>query len=690
MPLLRFFPRSLAMIGLLFWAASIRAAELGSPADLKTIQEKILELAANNQVLAPVLKDKGDLANRLATWIQEDEKAGETTAAQLSRAELDQLVKSLAEDLDIIGLNARLDRDLANKTVSAASYGTRGDGVQDDGPALRKAIAAVLAKGDGWKLSLPKGRYRIADNEKEIAYALILSGATNLLIEGAPGTILVFTKVGGGLLIQNCRNVRIQGISIDYAEQPPCTQGVITKVDAQENKIELDIQDGFVDPMQPYFLNAPFLRGLAWDAALQKLVQPLADTRIKSVVKTSVGYQLTLMDNSGKSPAGLIAPFSSGNIFTIHSRQTPDAAEAVRILRSEHVQLTDVAIRASFHAALLSADSSATKLIRCRVGREPGSQRYWVNNADGIFVRNNRVGPIIYQCSVMQVNDDCLNIHNACYAATRFDSSRDRELEVTGFFGGESGEAGLPYDGATFKSGDRVALVDPNNGETAAVATLVGATWSRWEGGPSILLRFEKPLQGIVTREALGKKRLGGREYVGRADSQVEHFLVNLNTKSAGFIIRESVFGETRTKCLLLKASAGVMRDNRFTHANGMAVKLMPELDWLEGESCRNLIIEGNKIDTPYGILSSYSLARKNAAPAFRNNRRIVIENNVLNSPIGILYSEKVTIRSNQFTGTGPQININFSKDVVVTGNQIAGGQVTTGRDNAGGIVIEK
>ena len=72
---------------------------------------------------------------------------------------------------------------LAAPTVfHVSTFGAKGDGTSDDGPAIRKAVAAAIKAGPGSKVVFAKKRYRLARTKQN--YHISLNGVTGLTIEG--------------------------------------------------------------------------------------------------------------------------------------------------------------------------------------------------------------------------------------------------------------------------------------------------------------------------------------------------------------------------------------------------------------------------------------------------------------------------------------------------------------------------
>ena len=66
---------------------------------------------------------------------------------------------------------------------SVADSGAKGDGQTDDGPAIRRAVAAALATGAGSRVVFEKKTYRL-DWFKSAQHQIELVGAKDITLEG--------------------------------------------------------------------------------------------------------------------------------------------------------------------------------------------------------------------------------------------------------------------------------------------------------------------------------------------------------------------------------------------------------------------------------------------------------------------------------------------------------------------------
>src|SRR5206468_4510325 len=74
--------------------------------------------------------------------------------------------------------------DVTNRT-----YGAKGDGITDDAPAARAALAAVMAVGGG-TVYFPKGTYRFASNSPQSSSTPFFAQGSHIRVKCAPEAVI--------------------------------------------------------------------------------------------------------------------------------------------------------------------------------------------------------------------------------------------------------------------------------------------------------------------------------------------------------------------------------------------------------------------------------------------------------------------------------------------------------------------
>jgi len=138
---------------------------------------------------------------------------------------------------------ARTVQSKCRDTVSVKDFGAIGDGVADDGDAIRKAVASVTT--DGGEVFFPNGTYMVtkADNSNTAIYVpsfVRISGASQVGVKIIPGAdnVVIFRPIGlnGGIenLQIDCRSKsNCSGIRLCPTDETQIT----TRTDVEFNRI---------------------------------------------------------------------------------------------------------------------------------------------------------------------------------------------------------------------------------------------------------------------------------------------------------------------------------------------------------------------------------------------------------------------------------------------------------------------
>ncbi|MFA5205493.1 MAG: glycosyl hydrolase family 28-related protein, partial [Lentisphaeria bacterium] len=219
------------------------------------------ELKAKDPDFADWLNQQGVILARLGECIQSDLAANPRRA----RSELDDF-RYLLDRIAVEVAFVRKAPDLqAGGRHNVRDFGARGDGVTDDGPALRKAIAAAAAPNSTRRMVfLPKGKYLVKHDPASQPYspahpqgamlgdALVLDGLSNLLIAGEAGTELVTPYVfGAAIKVGNCNNVRLRNLTIRQLIRP-YTTGTLAAISG-DTSFDLLIDPGMEPPTAPWY-----------------------------------------------------------------------------------------------------------------------------------------------------------------------------------------------------------------------------------------------------------------------------------------------------------------------------------------------------------------------------------------------------------------------------------------------------
>ena len=130
--------------------------------------------------------------------------------------------------------------------------------------------------------------------------------------------------------------------------------------------------------------------------------------------------------------------------------------------------------------------------------------------------------------------------------------------------------------------------------------------------------------------------------------------IISNNHQGNGFLIKDCVFGRSRARGLLIKASNGVIENNFIEGCNSSGMQISMEYQWMEGGCSRDLLIANNRLRDNGGAaitIAGTSGNKSNLPP--NSHRNIALINNVIyESEQGIVVSgcKGLTITGNKLT----------------------------------------
>jgi len=619
----------IAMVSLASAADDLGAYAKTAEKELAGLRVRVKADVPVSHELSAYLIESAGIIDRLIAAIRQD--LADSTPhmqfeARAEAAECKMLLASLAKELDLIARNTAFEAGAGRKTFNVRQYGAQGDGKSDDGPALRKAVVAARSAGPGSRVLLPAGRYALASTPG--GGHLVLDACSDMLIEGQGSVTLVCKTVAAGLVIRNCTNVQVRGVNIDYAPLPYAL-GTIVATDPPKATFDMKLHAGYPRPDSPIFLKAKYLRGTVRDPKTGKLFRKEGDLRAAGVKEIGEGlYRITVADNAMQTKAGMTAPHPIGHYYSLHARATPGGGTALYASDSDFVTLDRVNVYASYSHSYLAVGCDGLKMLHCVTEPLPASGRLACNNADSLHCPSNRKGPYLESCRFLRGNDDCANLYSKAYCVAKVESPTGVTLDYRAG-GGPDGET---LTTRRFRKGDPLVFINPTTAETEGFATIANVTRKTWRGRPNLHITLDRPVTGLLGRDKLNKGPAGGREYVGAAAKKahtgkpIEHFVINLASKSDGFVIRNGLFGENRAGGIKFKATNGVMRNTTIRGGMYCACLFKIALDWREGYFPRNILLKGNTLSTPRATSTYVGLPVNARVDPRKFIRRIRIE----------------------------------------------------------------
>ena len=486
------------------------------------------------------------------------------------------------------------------------------------------------------RIVIPAGRHRVTPRNR---VHLRLAGLENVEID-ARGAELICTETTRTVTIENCANVTLRGLVIDY-DPLPFTQGKIVEIspDGLTHDIELFAGYPFTGRVEgkKYEIFTPDTRTLRFGSYYGCAVTGTGPGRLR-VVKPE-HYR-------NKQPERV------GDIIAIDCGNAPGGSipHAVYVHNSREVTLDSITLYASNSFGFFESECGGTVYQSCVVDRRPAAMdlkhrfdpRVRSLNADAFHSKHASVGPRYFACRARFQGDDCVAINGDYHMVTACDGKALRVLAKREM---------------NIAAGDTVELVS-YSGERHADARVVSVSRDgEISGGERAFLSAQS------MNEDLKNSRHGRltRAYRVVLESPVSlpmgSLIASTNRLGNGFKVVDCVFGFNRSRGILVKASKGEIVGNVLEGCWMEAIKLAPEYWWLEAGSGIEVSIRDNVIRNCFNrAISVTSTGGDGSVSPTGAHRDIVISGNrIEDSPaprILVTSTEGLTIVENTFVSS--------------------------------------
>ena len=537
-------------------------------------------------------------------------------------------------------------------TISVSEFGAIANDGQNDLPALRKALDACREK-KGITLHFPPGRYDIRDEgavklmesvmsgqmgnnpEKaifrpyfEYVRGLDFTSMESITVE-AYGAEMIIDGWMEPVSLEDCRNIAIEGLTIDYKRAP---YSIGTIIDIKDEYFDVQF-----DPKYPISQSMPIPRVTIWDTEADRMMGECLYPESNQVI----GDQTLRV--FAPAPAAALGELALCN-HSFHFRP------AILIHEAEDIKLEKVTIHSQPGMGIVGHRSKNLTFQNLRVIPRAGSRMS--TNTDATHFTSCS-GFIHFEgCQFEGQGDDSTNIHNYYYSFL----SQEPRAHLAG---ANTYEITLEAPTGTHAQvldypdpGDRLEVVEI---ETLRAVDEVTVTeirndpqnWRSW-------VALDHPLQ--VPLE--------------------DHYLINVSRLPKVRIINCQIRSH-RARAILIKTRDVLIEGCTIQDTTGTAIHVGAEGWWHEGPASADVRIRFNRIlDCGFGEgtqnhSSGISVnVKADRADVPGVHKRILVEGNQIRVPRGTRHgifvggSENVTIRFNQITGAEVPIEIQHSEQV--------------------------
>ncbi len=455
------------------------------------------------------------------------------------------------------------------KTVYLADFLTE-ESAADATPAVRSAVEYCIENG-ATKLILPGGQLRLRpeyaveryiftsnNNESLKRIAFDISGVENFTIEGN-GTELLFTGFISPFNFENCKNITVRDLTIDYTRTFH-SEGTVAATG--EGWLEMDFPDEYICDIVNGCLQFrdnqgivyPFSSLLEFDAVKREPAFHVCDYWLSN---RTIPAEKCANGNIRIKRDGLKATVGNIIVFGASARYNP----AFTLWECDGVTIHDVNLYHCGGMGVIAQCSRDIELLRLNVTPTPGSGRMISITADATHFVNCGGYIRMIDCLFENQKDDATNIHGLYMAV---DKILGKDKVLLGWH--NSGQYGVDF----IKEGMRMEFVDNNNVETYAHRTVKSV---RRLNKVSTEVTFTEPLpENIALRHVLA------------ADEEYPEVLIK------GCTMRGN-----RARGLLIGSRAPMVIEDNYFHIAGAAILLEGDANfWYEQAGVRDVLIRNN------------------------------------------------------------------------------------------------
>lgn len=511
-------------------------------------------------------------------------------------------------------------------------------------------------------------RIVIAPGEHRLDRALKLERLKGVVVEGE-GAVLVFTNVrDGGLSISDCDGLTLRGFTIDF-DPLPFTQGTVETVDAERGVLRYAVHEGYPDLTADYVGHRAHV--FTPDTRVWKASAPDIYASSGRAVTPRRGELVFSPDRRWQ-----LAHVAPGDLLVQDIRRE----RGVRIDRCANITVDGVTIWSAPGIAMTVRFVDGDNRFGFRVGRGPTppgatEPRLLSTSADAFNYAYARTGLVLENCDFSFMGDDSVNLHGIAFAVAESDGTTVRLIRPYGY------EA---FD-KVIRPGDAVHGIAQGNFDITGDSTV--ASVSR-ESSPDP--RFAQLLPALFPHVRGERFSIYRLELASPLSLAPGDFLEIPAIAAAGYTIRNNRFTHHRGRALRLMSSQGLVENNHIEGVKQAAITLGPEfVGFREAGWVENVVVRGNTI-----LDSAFDPALVRHAAYTPGAISVMHRGETPDAPRPVVARHRdITIENNRIENVGgPAIHINQASGVRILSNRIARSNQdpATARDNRYGLTTDR
>jgi hypothetical protein len=533
------------------------------------------------------------------------------------------------------------------QTFYAKDFGAKGDGITDDGPAIRKAMEAVsLAHGERTLAFEPSRTYYIKNFKG--TYLFDLTSLADITIDGGGSVFLLDGKVRF-ISMMSSKNMTVKDLSVDY-KPLPFADGLVIAKNQDDGYIDVKISDEFDMPPlegpthhpdeQAYF-------GMLWNKGPYSFLGThywIADVK-ESFPGSNAQRMIRVKAASTFTDWDIIKPNVTRISVPVSGIAHIGPNEVVRIVESENVYLDHVNIwSAPWFAVGVTRNRGELKFKDVNICPKPRTGRFTSSWRDGFHVSANYAKLLWEDCRVEGTNDDAFNI--CSLASSLVKVSSDREITI---------KQNFPLSIVPYHAGDLIRIYDVPHGkflDSARVVTSRGFEQTGEPYAPEITLMLDRPVQGMHTGDQVWN------ESSANPHTTLRHCRILNSCRFQSSVIIDGCD---------IKALSWFYGDNT------------------EGPIPSNILIKNSNLflgrGNPTSVVVFSSNMTSNGVPAPPKEpviANIILQNNTIDGGLKIGYADKVCLLNNQFLLPRSAISLEDTRHVFLRDNSLGGAKINT------------
>lgn len=463
------------------------------------------------------------------------------------------------------------------KDFQVSDYGAVGDGKTDDGPAVRRAVAAAINAGPGSTVVFEKRPYRLARYKNE-PYHISLRDISGITLEGN-GAEIINNPYNCIVNIKGCSNVTVRGFYFD-CDPLPFTQGTITKVEPDQGVFFLKLHDGYDNPVKVYReigKRPDWGWGVCMDPVMrQRKLEAQMHFYMKDVTEAIAGNNLLRVELDANSVRDA-RDIKTGDRYVITLKYGGHGAN-INVSQSSEIRLEDNTIyTAKYGMTHVFTDNPGRVYVKgVQITFKPDSDRLISTPKDGFHVKHNAVGPVIEDGLFEGMLDDTINI-SVCPYWVKKDLGGNQYL--------------IAELGHSPRAGDTLMAYTPNTGTVTydlKVLTVQSQERPKGQQGNWNIITLNQPIPGLGLQQ---DRNL----FPGGHDKLKCTGLYNIDASGKDYIIRNNTFLAQRRHAVLARTTGGLIEGNTIDGVGGCGVNLGNEVgSFYEGPFPGRTVIRNN------------------------------------------------------------------------------------------------